>query len=164
MEHVRTSALKEVVRTLTGIPGLVGVAARRRWSYSSGHLPAINVCWANEQRGKVHGIPSRRITPRDMILRVNIVTTVADSPEDDPPEYELDAYQAEVESRLAANRTLSGPTGKTPLVRDLLWDRTETGENSGSAPGGSGTVTVTSLFFDVLTFHREGRPTHPLQD
>jgi len=163
MEHFRTSALKEVVRTLTGIAGIEGVAARRRWSYSSGHLPAINTHWAGEQIETEHGVPGRRMQMRDAILRVNIVQSTADSPEDDPPEYQLDAWQAEVESRLAANRTLSGPDGKTSLARDLRLQRTETGESSSSGSG-SGSVLVTALFFEVLTHHREGKPTHPLKD
>ena len=161
MEHVRTSALRAVISTLTGIPGIKGVSARRRWSYVEDHLPAINAHWANEKRGKVHGmVPGRRMLDRDMLLRVNIVTYVHEDPEADPPEYELDAWQAEVEARLAANFRLVGPEG-TPSVRDTLWEHTETGE---STKGGAGAVLVTALYFEVLTHHREGRPTNPLQD
>lgn len=158
MEHVRTSALQRVVADLTGIPGIKSVRPARRFPYSPDQLPAISCHWLSEQ-GKTTeaGVPGRRMQTRDMTLRVCIVTAVAALPDDDPPEYELDGYQAEVEARLAADTRLADP-GQQALARDVRWVRTDTGE----ANQGALAVTVTALQFTVVTHHREGDPTNPM--
>lgn len=161
MEHVRTSALKAVVATLSGIPGILAVVPKSRWSYSRDHLPAINAHWVAETGTTVDaGRPGHRMQTRTMILRVIIVTSVAEYADDDPPAYSLDAWQADAEERLTANFRLTDPETGRPLVRSVTWLRTETGESEKA----STTVVVTAVFFTVVTHHREGAPRHPLRD
>lgn len=153
MEHVRTSALKAVVRILEGIPGVKAVRASRRFPYDGVALPAIDCSWVQEQGDPAKaGRPGQRMMDRDMVLRVRVVATGDDEP-DAPIEFTLDAIQLAIERRLAANQLLRTDEG-VPTVRRVKFLRTVSEDNSKNAA----TYVATAVFFQVTASHREGAP------
>ncbi|MCK2055299.1 hypothetical protein [Methylobacterium sp. 37f] len=135
IEHVRTSASKAAVRILTGIPGVKAVRASRRYPTNPQALPAIDVSWVLEQPLTHKGPqPGHRLMDRAMVLRVRIVAADEDTYEA-PLEYELDAIQAHVEQRMAANQGLRRDDGvATTRQVELLGVRAGLGRRGNPEP------------------------------
>ena len=156
MEHVRTRALKAARAILEGIPRVKSVSIGHRYPFGEDDLPVIRLAWVDETISREAGQRGQRVLTRQMTLQALLVDSAPETTDDEPLEYGLDAIQAEVESRLAANVFLRDADGQR-TVRDVRPATTATGVNARGAQA----VVVTAALFTVLATHREGDPQTP---